>query len=122
MKPALAVAALAAFCACAAAAPLSSQPQHFILRPAPVAVPLFDIPLDPDINGPSVEPAELPGFKSERFTPPAQSPAVPALMPATFSSLTLLAFGCVLIVTRRSLRKLDRRGCRRYATRPMAYL
>jgi hypothetical protein len=123
LKPALAVAALAAFCACAAAAPLSSrQQQHFIIRAAPVAVPLFEIPLDPDLAGPDVEAAELPGFKPDSLAPGAQTPAQPALVPATFSSLTLLAFGCVLIVSRRNLKiKPGRRRVRRYVTRLMAY-
>jgi hypothetical protein len=39
------------------------------------------------------------------------------------SSLTLLGFGVVLIVSRRNLRRIEgRHGARRYVTRPMAYL
>ena len=88
-----------------------------------MSVPLFEIPLDPDLAGPAVEAAQLPGFKADSLSAGAQAPRRPALVPMTFSSLTLLAFGSVLIVSRRNLRiKPGRRRVRRYVTRPMAYL
>jgi len=122
LKPVLAVAALAAFCACAAAAPLSSR-QHFIMHTAPVAIPLFEIPLDPELNAPAMGAYALPGFRPERIVASPQAPARPALVPALMSSLTLLGFGVVLIVSRWNLRRIEgRHGARRYVTRPMAYL
>jgi hypothetical protein len=119
---------MAAFCAIGTAAALGSQ--HLIFRTAPASVPRFEIPLDPDVNGPDVDAGiagmeePLPGIKPEKLDSFSRhNSETAALAPAAFSAATLFAFGAVVILSQRNLRaRPGRRRRGKHFLRPMAFL
>ena len=116
---------MAAFCSFASAAPLGSQ-QTFGSSPRHQPGSFFEIAADPDLNGAYFDALQpwVPGlFPQAILEQPLAPPAEPILAPAIFSSITLLAFSGVFVVTWHRLRNLPGRRRRvKYVLRTMASL